>query len=237
MAALTGADVLRGDILLCKSFSMLPNATHWVIRSGQNAFPPETDGVDTPIAGRTFTSSVHAEMAISSGEDPVRIVESTGAGLTRGAHEDVEAYVFRLRKAYPDAKRLAAAAADMAEDLVDWTAGKATGHYNYFRSAYSVLGDQSFDDKAKERLRQIRDKTYKNGFFCSMLVTVCYQIAADELKLPRPPIEADPMNLSPSGLEAYMRRFKDVWACIGILNRPEGGLLGRWKKRLLTSEW
>ena len=45
------------------------------------------------------------------------------------------------------------------------------------------------------------------------------------------------MNLSPSGLEAYMRRFKDVWACIGILNRPQGDLFGRWKKRLFSGEW
>jgi hypothetical protein len=237
MANLTGADVNRGDILLCKSFSLLPNLSHFVIRTGQGLFAAPDDGLATPLAGRTFTNSIHAEIALSTGETPVTIVESTGKGVTRGEHEEVEAYVFRLRVGYPNAKSLASAAAVVAEDLASWTSGKATGHYNYLRSAFSVLGDPRSNDTAKARLRQISDRTYKDGFFCSMLVTVCYQIGADSLNLPRPPIEADPMNLSPSGLEAYLRRFQDVWACIGILNRPEGGFLARWKKRLLNSEW
>ena len=80
----------------------------------------------------------------------------------------------------------------MAEELIAWTKGKAAGHYNYLRSAFSVLRDPSFDDNAKARLRRIKDKTYKDGFFCSMLVTVCYQIGTRTRGCAFPPLKQIP---------------------------------------------
>ena len=97
MATLTGADIKRGDVLLCKSFSLMPDLTHLIIRTGQSTFPPETGDIDTPLAGRTFTNSVHAEIALSTGDEEVEIAESTAKGVRRDVHKDVEAYVFRLR--------------------------------------------------------------------------------------------------------------------------------------------
>jgi hypothetical protein len=36
MAGITGADVKKGDILLCKSYSLMPAGTHFGIRAGRS---------------------------------------------------------------------------------------------------------------------------------------------------------------------------------------------------------
>ncbi len=235
MAVLTGADVMRGDIFICKSFALVPNPTHYAIRKGQEKFYP----------GESY-NSVHAQIALTTGEDPVELVESTGKGIGK-AGCDVEAYVFRLRRAYPNNRQLADQAGDVAERLYEWakdrttSGGQAAGRYNTWRSLFSVARDKSYGPQAQARVKEVESALdgngdYEDGFFCSMLATVCYQVAADELKLPRPPIEADAMNMNPSGLEEYMRQHKDVWACIGIYNRPDGNVFGRWARRLFVND-
>jgi hypothetical protein len=140
MPSLSAKDVLRGDILICKSFALGMTLTHALIRSGQF------------LSGSPIRSnSVHAAIAVSDGSVPVRVIESTGEGVN-AATCDVEADVFRLKSS----RKLAGQAADVAERLKTWTerhktsGGRPAGHdNNKWRAMFSVARSESYDQKAK----------------------------------------------------------------------------------------
>lgn len=233
MAGITGAVVKKGDILLCKSYSLMPTGTHFGIRAGQYV----TQVVQYPFHlfdkdGQSNT--VHAQISVSAGADPVDVAESSGSGVTLGQN-NVEAVVYRLAK--PGHAVVASTAAAVAEEIVNNAVGQATGHYNYGRSAFSVLRFLYYGSSAKELNRQVDEGTYTNGYFCSMFVTVCYQVAAKRCGVPVPTIlNGDAMNMSPMDLESYLRTQSGTWSCIGTLNEPTGNFAERWKTRLFTRE-
>jgi hypothetical protein len=232
MALIKPHDVVRGDILIHKSFALPGLATikHGGIRAGQF------------VSGSPIRSnSVHASIAIAGGEDKVWVIESTGDGVDRKPC-DTEADVFRLIGPSP----LPDKAASVAERLKDWTkrhrtsGGKAGGHYNYWRAFGSVVRPEDFDKKAERLVTDVKaaidnDSDYEGGFFCSMLVVICYDVAGEELNMPSPPIPKDPMNLNPSNLHYYLLKHPDVWQMVGTLNEP-GGAWDGWMDRIFKRE-
>jgi hypothetical protein len=76
-----------------------------------------------------------------------------------------------------------------------------------------------------------QDKDYEDGFFCSMLVVLCYDVAGEELDLPSPPIPKDAMNLNPSNLNYYLLKTPNDWELVGTLNEPQG-----WGQRIFRRE-
>src|SRR5208337_524372 len=192
MAGITGAGIRRGDILLCKSYSLLPTTTHLVIRAGQ--FAGQVLGGNAPLGE---SNTVHAQIALSTGQTPASIAESDGSGLHVGTCT-VEADVFRLGDA--SLRKVADTAAQVAEDLVAKTTGT-------------------------------------DGYYCSMFVTVCYQVAALRCNIPVPTIlNGDAMNMSPSDLESYLNAFSNTWTFVGTLNLPSGDAWDRWRQRVFSRE-
>lgn len=226
MASVSASEVLRGDILIYKSFSLRSTWTHRGIRFGQF-------WTGSPI----HSNSVHAALAVSQGTKDVKVIESTGEGVNSSIC-DTEADVFRLK----GNKKLSEQAACVAERLKEWVArhktsgGKAAGHYNYSRATFSVVRPGYYGAKASELVQGMRDaleqdKDYENGFFCSMLVALCYDVAAEELGLPSPPIAKDPMNLNPSNLHSYLIHHRATWEFIGTYDEPSG-----WVDRIFGKE-
>ena len=226
MSSLAPNQVVRGDILIHKSFALGMNWRHAMIRAGQFL-------TGSPI----HSNSVHASIAVGGGDDEVRIVESTGKGVNDAVCES-EADVFRLVQSGPLPDR----AAGVAERLLDRThdrktsGGKPAGHYNMWRSAFSVIRPEYYDKKAGTLIDNVgkalaNGSDYGDGFFCSMLVVICYDVAGQELKLPSPPILKDPMNLNPSNLQAYLLDHPDVWQLVGTVNEAKD-----WIDRIFSIE-
>jgi hypothetical protein len=229
MAGLTGSDLRRGDILLCKSYSLAPTATHFIIRAGQ--FAGQVLGGNAPLGQ---SNTVHAQIALSTGQAPVRIAESDGSGLHTGTCA-VEADVFRLGRS--TSPRVSDTAAAIAEELIANTASTATGRYNRMRSAFSIVRSLYYGSRAMELDRAVDEGTYTDGYFCSMFVTVCNQVAALRCGIPVPTIlSGDAMNMSPSDLESYLRSYTNSWTFLGTLNLPSGDLFDRWSQRLFAHE-
>ncbi len=229
MAGVIGAELQRGDILICKSYSLAPTGTHFVIRTGQ--FLGQVFGNNAPLGE---SNAVHAQIGLSTGCDPVQIAESDGTGLHLGTCS-VESEVFRLREAR--LSRVPDAAAQVAEDLVNQRGGTAAGRYNTGRSAFSIVRFLYYGSSAEQLVKKVDDGTYANGFFCSMFVTVCYQVAALRCKIPVPTIlNGDAMNMSPADLESYLKMHSHTWTFIGTLNLAAENTLNRWGKHLFTRE-
>jgi len=203
--------------------------THLVIRSGQ--FAGQVLGGNAP---RGESNTVHAQIALSTGQTPASIAESDGSGLHVGTGA-VEADVFRLSQTIPG--RVSDTAARIAEELVAKTANSAAGRYNQLRSAFSIVRFLYYGSKAEQLDQAVDEGTYRNGYFCSMFVTVCYQVAALRSGIPVPTIlNGDAMNMTPSDLESYLRTYTSTWTFVGTLNLPGGDAWDRWRQRLFMPE-
>jgi len=208
---------------------LLPTTTHLVIRAGQ--FAGQVLGGNAPLGE---SNTVHAQIALSTGQTPASIAESDGSGLHVGTCT-VEADVFRLGDA--SLRKVADTAAQVAEDLVAKTTGTAGGHYNRMRSAFSIVRFLYYGSKAKQLDQQVDEGTYTDGYYCSMFVTVCYQVAALRCNIPVPTIlNGDAMNMSPSDLESYLNAFSNTWTFVGTLNLPSGDTWDRWRQRVFSRE-
>jgi hypothetical protein len=242
MGAVADNQIRPGDIFICKSYSLAPNATHIGIRTGQAIF-------STPTLWYGSSNSVHAAIAVGHGDAAANrgralVAEATAAGLNVN-EIDSEAAIFRLVSAGD--QDIAREAANIAQTLTaisvssaDGTGNRAYGKYAYLDCLLSSfkLRFMGADQNAKAAVAAV-DRGVEaaaaptKSFFCSEFVVLCYQVAADNVGKPMP-IPRDALAMTPKALEAFLDYHSQIWTEIGRYNRPTGNIAERWAKRLFT---
>jgi hypothetical protein len=237
---LSDAEVLPGDILICKNYGAIPlwsvNATHVMIRG--------MEAVATHNKGGGSSNSVHAALAVGHDAETnkVQVIEAVGTGLVL-SHISAEAVVFRCNNTPLSAKVVEAAheLLQLHEDQKGDKKGNSFGKYNFGRAMVTNYRSATFGAQAKRHVTSVAnavegyvDKDVER-MICSAFVALVYQAAAELLEVPNP-INRDGQNLTPKALEAYLRSNPMQWTKRGRYNRPTGNGATRWAKRLTARD-
>ena len=242
MSAVADNQIQPGDIFVCKSYSLAPNATHIGIRTGQAIF-------STPTLWYGSSNSVHAAIAVGHSEAAdslgrVLVAEATGDGLNVNT-VTAESAIYRLinvanRDVAKEAATIAQILTAVSVSSADGAGKRAYGQYAYMDCLLSSfkLRFMGADLNAKAAVAAIERggdaaAAQTKSFFCSEFVVLCYQVAADNLGKPMP-IPRDALAMTPKSLEAFLEYHSQIWTEVGRYNRPDGGFFSRWGQRLFT---
>jgi hypothetical protein len=127
--------------------------------------------------------------------------------------------VYRLSSAMQPAwEKLADKASLQALSLITYLnasdANEAKGQYNTLAAVYSLLRRERPDTEGKAVIQAVQDRSHKSGYFCSMFVVLCYQLAAQELGCAMP-LDCNPEAMSPAALHGYVKRHPTWWMKLG----------------------